>query len=509
MKRLLAILLITFMWGPALRAEEVRPFDKEAYLKSAAIPTELRINMVDCVAMALKNNSEILIRRISPLIADANVRTEKGKFEPKFSFDFQNEFDVDNSDSPLFGPDPTKTRTGVFNFGYDEKLVTGTRLSVDFNNTRTSSNMNPLIQSVNPMYDSKATVTVVQPLLKGFGIIVNKADFLIAKNNKKKSVQDLAKELISVLTDVKKSYYDFQYSQELYKVALASLKRAQDLYDINKERYGKGLASNVDILQSEAEVARLEQLLLAAENIMKLSEDNLKFITNLVDDPGLWNASIVLLDELKYEKREPDLIEAITKAFVHRPDYEAAKLDLKNRDITVIYNRNGMLPTLDLTGSLGFNGLGNTYEKDLGHVGGGKYQDWMVGASVKMPLFNDEEKGKYEKAKFEKQQALIAFKRLEQKMILEVRDAVRTIDIKYRMLEASQKSRKAEAENYDAQDTRFRAGLVSTLDMRDYQERLARAEANLVKSEIDYNVALLDLSKAQGTMLIEDNIKIE
>jgi outer membrane protein TolC len=126
-----------------------------------------------------------------------------------------------------------------------------------------------------------------------------------------------------------------------------------------------------------------------------------------------------------------------------------------------------------------------------------------------MPLFNDEEKGKYEKAKYEKQQALIAFKRLEQKIILDVRDAVRTIDIKYRMLEASQKSRKAEAENYDAQDTRFRAGLVSTLDMRDYQERLARAEANLVKSEIDYNVALLDLSKAQGTMLIEDNIKIE
>ena len=104
---------------------------------------------------------------------------------------------------------------------------------------------------------------------------------------------------------------------------------------------------------------------------MKREEDNLKFITNLVDDAELWNADIVLLDKLDVQKAGDRPTPSLEKAFAHRPDYEAAKLDLKNRDISVIYYRNGMLPIVDLTGSYGFNGLGDNYEKDLGNLGGG------------------------------------------------------------------------------------------------------------------------------------------
>ena len=249
-------------------------------------------------------------------------------------------------------------------------------------------------------------MTVTQPLLKGFGITVNKADFLIAKNNKLKSVQVFTQDVIKVLTDTKKSYYDFQYSQEQYRTAVISLERVKDLYSINKEKYAKGIASNVDLLQSESETARFEQAVAGAEGVMKLAEDNLKFITNLVDDAALWNADIVLLDELSYEKQEPDLLLALEKAFTHRPDYEAAKLELKNRDISVIYYRNGMLPIVDLIGSYGFNGLADNYQKDLGNLGSGLYEDWTIGVSVKMPIASDEEKGKYQKSKLEKKQAL-------------------------------------------------------------------------------------------------------
>ena len=209
------------------------------------------------------------------------------------------------------------------------------------------------------------------------------------------------------------------------------------------------------------------------------------------------------------KKKEFDLVKCILTAFDCRPEYEAAKLDLKNRDISVIYNRNGTLPTLDLIGSYGLNGLARNFEKDMGHVGGGHYPDWTAGVAVKMPFFNDEAKGKYEKAKYEKAQALIAFDRLEQRIILEVRDAWRDVDAKYRLLLASEKSKLGEELNYAAQETRFRAGLVSTLDIVIYQERLARAQVDYVKSVIDYNTSIIELSKAQGTTLIEENITIE
>lgn len=489
--------------------DDVTSFDKNAFIASASYTTELRIGMADCVAMALKNNSDILVKKISPLIEEANVLTQRGRFDPQFYFDGSVDENFDISDSPLFSPSPSKMRIGSFDFGLEQKWTTGTTTAIELLNTRTMSNSNRLYQSFKPAYDSEAQVTVVQPLLKGAGIIVNKADYLIAKNNKKKSDQELIKDVIRVITDVKKAYYAYQYAQGQYGVAQTSLTRVKDLHNINTEKYAKGLASDIDVIESESEVARFESALLQAENTMSSSEDELKFATNLIDDPKFWNARILLLDDVTCDKRDFDLVKCILAAFDHRPDYEAGKLDLKNRELSVIYYRNGTLPTVDLTGSYGLNGLASTYEKDLGHIGSGHYRDWSAGVSARIPFFNDDAKGKFDKATYEKRQALIAFQRLEQKIILEVRNAWRDVDIKYRIVLATEKSKIAEERNYQAQEIRFRAGLVSTLDIVTYQERLARAQVNYIKAVIDYNISLLELSKAQGTTLIEDRITID
>ena len=56
-------------------ADAIRLFDKDAFIASASYTTELRIAMVDCVGWALTRNSDILVKKISPLIEEANVLT--------------------------------------------------------------------------------------------------------------------------------------------------------------------------------------------------------------------------------------------------------------------------------------------------------------------------------------------------------------------------------------------------------------------------------------------------
>ena len=51
--------------------------------------------------------------------------------------------------------------------------------------------------------------------------------------------------------------------------------------------------------------------------------------------------------------------------------------------------------------------------------------------------------------------------------------------------------------------------MVSTLDIVVYQERLAEAQTNYIKAVTDYRIAEIELAKAKGTTLIEDNITIE
>lgn len=509
MNKRISIFIITFSFliSPIACAEDAAYFDKDAYIATANSPRTLELAMIDCVAMALKNNSEINIVRINPHIEDNNVLIQKSVFEPHLTFD--GSFSGSNQQDPstLFDENVLNTKQTVFDFGYDQKFTTGADVSLNFFNTRTDSNSPVFIP--NPAYESEAEITITQPLLRGAGIAVNTADFRIARNNKLKSVQQFTDEVIKILTNVKKAYYDFQYSREQYIVAYKSLKRVEELYQINKDKYAKGLASDIDLTESEAEVARFKQALYEAESIMKLAEDNLKLITNLVDDPRDWNSHIILLEGLGYERKEADLPEAIKTAFIYRPDYAAAKIDLRNKDISVVFNENGMLPTVDLEASYGLNGLNGSYGKDLADIGGGKYNNWTVGISVDVPIIGDENRGKYEKSKLEKEQALLAFQRLEQKIILDVRNVCRDIDLNFKKLEASKISKEAEEKNYAAQELRFKAGLVSTLDIVIYQERLARAEVAYIKSIIDYNVSLIELARAQGTMLIEENITLE
>ena len=73
-------LIISFLIAQSLAAEEMPGMDKESFFAAAAVTKKLEIAMVDCVAMALKNNSEILVKQINPHIEDENVRIQKSLF---------------------------------------------------------------------------------------------------------------------------------------------------------------------------------------------------------------------------------------------------------------------------------------------------------------------------------------------------------------------------------------------------------------------------------------------
>ena len=92
-----------------LGAEEVSYFDKDAYIASARYSETLELAMVDCVAMALKSNSEISIKRITPHIEDNNILIQKSRFEPHFTFDGSLSNSVEQDPSTLLDANILKT----------------------------------------------------------------------------------------------------------------------------------------------------------------------------------------------------------------------------------------------------------------------------------------------------------------------------------------------------------------------------------------------------------------
>jgi len=312
---------------------------------------------------------------------------------------------------------------------------------------------------------------------------------------------------MDIIAKTKTAYYNYFYYREAYNIADNFVQMALDLLKINKLRYEKGLVSSVDLLETETAVLTRRRSLILAETELRRAEDELKFITNIVDDPRMWNAAIALTDEPLFDNQEADLVDSLVAAFKNRPDYDAKKIELKNKDIRIKVTKNALYPTVDLIGSFGLNGLGTDYSDSLSNISS-DYKDWSVGVSLSLP-WGGGERADYNKSILEKAQGLMELKRLEQSIILDVRDKVRGVDLAIQQVEASQLAKESQWKNYEAQRERYAAGQISTHDMLDYQDKYARADLDYIKSLIDYNIALIDLDRSEGLTLTNNNVKLE
>lgn len=480
-------------------------FSKEAYLSGSKDVSIIRLSLQETLLLALEKNSEILIARIDPKLKADDVKIANADFEPTFTMDYLLQDNTVKSASALLGAGVSSQRDLTLNAGVSGKIITGTQYAIDFFNSRTSSNSS--FQTINPAYETEPKLTVTQPLLRGAGIAVNTADIVIAKNNQQQSREQFVTSVIDVISNVKRAYYSYLYYIRENEIARASLFRAIELLKANTMRYKKGLVSSVDLLETEASLMMRQKELISTEFNMKRAEDELKYLTNIVDNPSTWNADLELTDKPKPSLHDADLIKNLQTAFENRPDYAAKKIDLKSKDIEIKVAKNALFPTVDLVGSFGLNGLGGQYSKALEAVDA-DYKDWSVGITLSLP-WGGAERAEYNQSLLVKAQSLMELKRLEQKIILEVRDRVRAVDLSIRQIRAASMSLDKESKNYKAQKERYAAGQVSTHDMLDYQEKLAQAESDYVKSLIDYVVANIALDKSVGLTLERNQIVLE
>jgi len=495
-----------FAAGSSLDQElRVREIEKAVFMASGSQERVLKIGMVDCLLYSLKNNSEILVKKIEPRIKEGDVGIARADFEPAFSGEYTVEDNTELAGNILQGATVFNSLDMNFNAGVAGKLVTGTEYNIEFLNERYNSDST--FQVFRPYYVANPKITITQPLFRNFGILVNRADIIIAQNNKAQSEKSFKDTAITEISRAKTAYYNYFYSLENYAIDKLALGRTLSLLEINKERYAKGLISSVDLLETEAAAASREKAVVASEAAIRKAEDELKIVTNLVDDPEVWNAKIVLLDKPEFKQEKIELMQCLKNAFDFRPDYQSAKIDLKSRDIKIKVAQNALLPTVDLTGSYGLNGLEKSYDRALQNANT-NYIDWMAGVKVTVP-WGGGERAAYDQRKMEKAQALLSFQRLEQDIILEIRDKVREVFVQERQIAVARLAKEKETQNYDAQQERYAAGQVSTHDILDYQDKLSQAELDYAKALIDYNISLVNLDKSQGLTLARNNIKLE
>ncbi len=501
------------------RSGESNPKKSKPRKPDIVLTNTLEMSLQDVIANTLKNNISIAIQEFQSKIRQEQIITQEAVFDPSVSVEANAAKEKNPLASAFVDPPLRDTDSLGLDLSFNQKLKLGTEYEIRFDNER--SGTNSFFAGLDPQYTTRFEVNLTQPLLKNFGLDVNKSNIYIATNNMDISDFDFKNKVIEVITDTENVYWDLVFSKGDLIVQQKSVQRAKDLERRVKAQVEVGTMAPLEILQAQSEVASREEAVITARKLIQDNEDNLKNILNISFDSPEGRKEIQPLDSPKFIVEAPvPLKKSILIALKMRPDYLAKKKELDNKNIQVKFNENQLYPTLDLIASFGLNGIsgretspgssaleGNlgksierTFSGDLPAFGGGLL--------FKYPLGNRDAKSRLAVSKLETAQLLMDIKDLEKTIVVEVREAARQINTDKKRVQAARIARRLAKETLIAEEKKFEVGLSTSFEVLQFQTDLAQEQSKELKSVIDFNKSKIKLRKVLATTLEEYNIRM-
>ncbi len=519
------ILVLVFLAGasPALAQGVQVPAlpTQDAAPQAVRTPT-LELDLMAAYEMALKRNLDVQVARYQLAAADAGILASSGVFDPVLGAGVSGDYTKSPAATQLAGADITESRTTMFGLNLGALLPTGTQLSAETGFRRSETNSEFFF--LNPRWEGDTTFRLTQPLLDGFGTLVNRAGMIIARNTRGQGAAGFETTVITTLNEVEQAYWNLVAARRAVEVTQRSLDLAQRLLGETRERVQVGTSAAIDLVQSEAGVATRQQELIYARNAAANAEDALKAVLGF-DEPAEWEVKIVTTSSVQGPRLEADLQSSIETALESRPLLAQKRYELETRGLNVKLARNAVLPQLDLEASYGFSGLGGKLEYEDEETGevisvpGGfndaleqitrlDFPHWEIGLNLTMPLGNHAARGTLAQRRFELARAQAEMRAIEQQIVREVRTAVRALSDGAAAIDAAIASRQFAERNLDAEETKFNNGLSTNYQVLEIQEDLAQAQLAEIQAFTDYRKALAGYRAATGTLLEANDIEI-
>ena len=454
-----------------------------------------------------------------------------GNLDPFFQTNLEIQDNTSPQTSPFSGTNSLIQHLGVANFSYNQSFLTGTSLSVGYNNTRNSSNNT--FSLFNPFVNSTFSMGFTQRLLQGFGRGVNSRNIVIARNDR--AISDLAfkQQVMATVSQVEDIYWNTVSTEQAVRVAQESVDLAKKILADNQRQVQIGTLAPISVTQAQAQLATNQQQLIVAQTNYQYQQLLLKnAITRNMADPILAATPVVATDQIQVPRVEPvqpvqDLIELALK---NRPELGITKINLNNSQISLKALKNGLLPTLDLIGT--YNGqavagspqtLGNSifknvtpspqfvggYGQTLSQLFSNNFPGYMVGVSLQIPIFNHSGQADVVNGELGLRQQQLQQRQQTNQIILEVRQAQYTVVQDRAQVEAAQESVRLNRETLNAEQKKFDLGASTVTNVLTDQTNLTQAETNLVNATTAYQEAKVNLNRLTGMTLQADRILLD
>ena len=477
------------------------------------------MSLNDCIQLALEKNLTLKVERINPVISQANLRIAYAGFDPSFNSSFIHSFrqqpgNVDEFNRVIPG---TTSETDSISTGLGGRLPTGLTYNISGRVSDTSfesSFIDPVtglpmtVGSENANGD--ISVNMTQPILKGLLVDQTRLNIKLSKNDLEFSKLGLVWQIMNTVAQVEQAYYDLIAADENVKVQEKAVQLAERLLTENRKRVEVGAMAPLDEKQAESQYASARASLLQTQGNLARSQNVLK---NLLSDEYLeWqDARVDATEVLRALPIAFSRQDSWHKSMTLRPDLQQRRLDLERQGVLVKFNRNQVLPQLDVVGSFGYSagGRGVGYSGVLNQFEQQANPLWSVGGRFSMPIGNRVARNNLKISKAREEQAIINLKQFEQSVMVAVENAVTSARINLQRVDATKQQREFAEAALNAEEKKLENGKSTSFFVLQLQRDLTQASSQEIQSLTDYNKSVSNLSLLEGGILQTREISLE
>ena len=532
----------------------------------------LTLSLNDAVKRALENNNDIEMARDDVRIAETQLRSLEGIYQPIFSVTPQIDKRITPQQSSLGGSGRSGTTTNT-TYSLSPSLnksfaLGGGNYTLNFANSHT--NTSSTFSLINPYYSSNLSLTFTQPLLRNRSIDNNRRQIRIQKKRLEQSDADFRLRTIEVISRVQQAYWELVFALRDQQNQLANLNLSRENLRRVEAQIAVGTQAPLARAEVQTELANRESSLLVSVQNVSIAENNLKQLIAKDATAPEWSAQITPTDTPKFDATPVNLNDALKEARENRPELRRLRLQNDINKIDLQFFKNQTRAQIDLQSTLATTGLagkdasgapiagtlfplisGNTdtnasafllqqirdiqtraafplatvplvaalggpptdliggYGKDLSNLFGFKTRNVTVGVAIQFPFKNQTAEAELAGARIQKEQLQASTRSQEQIIEVDVRNAAQAVETSRRRVLAAREARTNAEMQLEGEQRLYQVGRSTTFLLFQRENALTNARNAELRAETDYNKALADLQRATSTTLRANNIVVD
>lgn len=412
----------------------------------------------------------------------------------------------------------------ALNLAYLQGFSTGAQLEAVGNNdsqviySSTSEN--------NPFYAPSTSVTLTQPLLRGFGRAVNLRYIRIANLNRKVSRLLFEQQVIDSIYGVSRLYFDLGSLGENVQVKRDALDAARKLEQDDKDQVELGTLPPIELARASALVSSSQFDLTQAEGLYRQEEVILRNQLLRSASP-VFSASfdeIVPTEHISVPDAQEELPvdRLVQEGLAHRPDVAQSGLQVEADRASLRASRNQVLPQLNLYGNVQTRGSSEQAYEQIGSPGtgvpsipqnlalGGLRTSTIVQAGVQLtlPVRNRIAAADAARDEIQLRQAEARTEKLSEQVRVDVENGIIALQTAHAAYRAAVTSRQYQEQLLSAERDKLALGQSTNLLVIQNETYLAQARSTEIAVRSNWIKARIDLDRALGELLERNRVEL-